>query len=97
VSERRFGRADISSISSANVVAAQPLADELVYVGVQGRKPLQFRTLNVDNATLLVMLTTPLQRVFTITDTFGGTTGDARHPAGQSHDRLRNITKPNTS
>lgn len=75
-SEKRYGRADYGEVSSPNVGNPSALANELVYEGVQGKQPLQFTLANVDNATLLLMLTTPPLYVFTINDSFGGSVGD---------------------
>lgn len=76
--EQRFGRADISAVSSPYVPSdGQSLADELVYEGVLGKPPVTVTLGNVDAATLQVILTTSLNDVIGLADDFGGTSGDA--------------------
>jgi hypothetical protein len=74
--EQHFGRADMPTISSANVPNATALADELVLEGTQGKHPIEISLANIDNTTLLLILQSQLQTVFTLDDTFGGTVGD---------------------
>jgi hypothetical protein len=77
--EQRFGRADLAAVSSPYVpggTGGQSLSDELVFEGVQGKQPLEVTLANVDNATLLAILTNGPLNVFGVLDDFGGTTGD---------------------
>jgi hypothetical protein len=76
VAEYISGRADLNAISSPYVDDGQALANEVVIRGVAGKPPVQFTLANVDQDTLLLMLTSQLQTVFTVDDDFGGTAGD---------------------
>lgn len=75
--ELTYGRADLNGVSSAYVEAPGALADELLYRGVRGKPPVQFTLADVDDTTLLLMLTSAPLTVYTVDDPFAGTAGDA--------------------
>jgi len=76
VFEHRLGRADFPPISSPYVQDGGALASELVTQGLEGKQPLQLTVANIDDTTLLLMLQSPPLTVFTVTDAFGGSTGN---------------------
>lgn len=84
--EHEFGRGDVPPVSSPYVPSTPPdagqlLADDLVYQGAHGLPPIIASAGAVlddadDAATLTAILTSPLQTVFALDDSFGGTAGD---------------------
>lgn len=75
--ELTYGRADLPTVSSALVASPAALAAELVYRGARGKPPLDFVLADVDTATLAVILQSAPLTVYTIDDSFAGSSGDA--------------------